>query len=91
MRGKHTLLSNIRNGVRITPAHAGKTAKQSKNKQFAEDHPRACGENILTMHPNIYGIGSPPRMRGKLTFTCVSTDKIRITPAHAGKTIYRKP
>ena len=35
------------NGERITPAHAGRILKESKNKAVAEDHPRACGKNVF--------------------------------------------
>ena len=49
--------------------------------------PRACGENCYTSV--IYSIvkGSPPRMRGKPASALSDRRILRITPAHAGKTI----
>ena len=74
---------------RITPAHAGKTYEDVTFNNIAEDHPRACGEN-LSIHPfHLQYLGSPPRMRGKHDDNIKSVVTQRITPAHAGKTIYR--
>ena len=50
------------------------------------DHPRACGENILSGTTRLCRRGSPPRMRGKLRNLLTIGNKKRITPAHAGKT-----
>ena len=52
------------------------------------DHPRACGENSQAVRHNLFGIGSPPRMRGKLDVTVGTPERLRITPAHAGKTFF---
>ena len=87
MRGKHD------NGIqdwmryRITPAHAGKTAKAFGYVRTVTDHPRACGENLdLKFCSGVMG-GSPPRMRGKPSGITGVTSEKRITPAHAGKTL----
>ena len=50
---------------RITPAHAGKTKNKQRLKVINQDHPRACGENLLQFTIRRPNIGSPPRMRGK--------------------------
>ena len=49
----------------ITPAHAGKTAAANFIAKAQEDHPRACGENLLWNFIKPVLEGSPPRMRGK--------------------------
>ena len=68
MRGKlcsHLLIIFC---VRITPAHAGKTPLQPGLSALVPDHPRACGENESLCVVEKREIGSPPRMRGKLSF-----------------------
>ena len=86
MRGKLPWSRLCRPLSRITPAHAGKTYIDGWHKKNEKDHPRACGENILslTLMPN--GLGSPPRMRGKPAPQSKLLPRVRITPAHAGKT-----
>ena len=86
MRGKHLAEPAAADSVRITPAHAGKTAKKLINICLAADHPRACGENMTADYSPIWGIGSPPRMRGKQLAEVRLVQPVRITPAHAGKT-----
>ena len=65
MRGKQ--LSQLRDYKFkfITPAHAGKTKLTAAVIMQAEDHPRACGENIARRMSERHSVGSPPRMRGK--------------------------
>ena len=86
MRGKH--LAEVEEGKAegITPAHAGKTHLFALTKRPFPDHPRACGENASQASMLFATVGSPPRMRGKLSpFRFFQTIQ-RITPAHAGKT-----
>ena len=65
MRGKRKDPLTVYSRHRITPAHAGKTYEDVTFNNIAEDHPRACGEN-LSIHPfHLQYLGSPPRMRGK--------------------------
>ena len=71
---------------RITPAHAGNTIKSVSDVILTEDHPRACGEHALGMPEIARAVGSPPRMRGTLTYDIKSFFDSRITPAHAGNT-----
>ena len=75
---------------RITPAHAGKTRAECIQSRFRGDHPRACGENYAELIVAGLMTGSPPRMRGKHVREREQSGRIRITPAHAGKT-YRAP
>ena len=87
MRGKRVRGSQNLQERRITPAHAGKTPCLIYMCRDNEDHPRACGENLQSDCCTAAERGSPPRMRGKHTVYFMSSDKPRITPAHAGKTI----
>ena len=69
----------------ITPAHAGKRAGQHLAAAPQRDHPRTCGEkpgNVSGAH-NV--AGSPPHMRGKGSVDFDLRHRVRITPAHAGK------
>ena len=50
------------------------------------DHPRTCGENQSLQFVRLYGLGSPPHMRGKRQSRGALYALQRITPAHAGKT-----
>ena len=71
---------------RITPAGAGKTKYIPALLRIAEDHPRRCGENIISQPFLQCKVGSPPQVRGKL-YVGVTAGNVRgITPAGAGKT-----
>ena len=69
----------------ITPAYAGKRRNEDFVNTKFEDHPRLCGEKFSSSHHSIYQIGSPPPMRGKVSFGVVEDILDRITPAYAGK------
>ena len=90
MRGKHHTKIPPRCTRRITPAHAGKTSACPDLRKRKPDHPRACGENFFGNQPIIDCHGSPPRMRGKLEYQSGELKNLRITPAHAGKTLFRR-
>ena len=87
MRGKPAVLNHTDRRVRITPAYAGKTSNNGGQRAAFRDHPRVCGENAITASVCQPGIGSPPRMRGKLCEGALELGETRITPAYAGKTI----
>ena len=87
VRGKRTIKFFAFGGRRITPAGAGKTHRQVTGKLSARDHPRRCGENLLTYGYNSSNMGSPPQVRGKRTCSFVMPAASRITPAGAGKTL----
>ena len=70
----------------ITPAYAGKTQAGVVERNSPRDHPRACGENSAETIRRIEGMGSPPRVRGKLEVACIDCGTCGITPACAGKT-----
>ena len=67
MRGKQIPRYVNASFHRITPAHAGKTVVNLEPFHVNKDHPRACGENLTTVAVKDSMVGSPPRMRGKLT------------------------
>ena len=86
MRGKPHGRPNPKATVRITPAHAGKTASGLHKAKGGQDHPRACGENQKSTNALNLLRGSPPRMRGKRVSSAQYLSTAGITPAHAGKT-----
>ena len=49
MRGKEFLIQIVRDGVRITPAYAGKSMIAYVKEVTPQDHPRVCGEKHTTM------------------------------------------
>ena len=85
MRGKDVQVSAATEKVRITPAHAGKSFESRYIQRPLQDHPRACGEKETSPKCLFMLLGSPPRMRGKDVQVSAATEKVRITPAHAGK------
>ena len=85
MRGKEGRFESAHHINRITPAHAGKSRSPSFAPLLAGDHPRACGEKSVIIRQCTHTAGSPPRMRGKEQLPANSRDRVRITPAHAGK------
>ena len=70
----------------LPSAHAGKTQNPAYRSCPMSDHPRACGENLSGFLFNPINHGSPPRVRGKLTYYKAGKEQHRITPACAGKT-----
>ena len=86
MRGKQFSSLIKINGIRITPADAGKTNNSTSCYIKVKDHPRGCGENSPSVKSAVPVIGSPPRMRGKLLVHNFVDNCLRITPADAGKT-----
>ena len=56
------------------------------------DHPRVCGEKMVSMIPHRRSQGSPPRVRGKARGAWDAKARKGITPAYAGKrTIPQRP
>ena len=89
MRGKGWVSAILMKFHGITPAYAGKRLVSITINGTLKDHPRLCGEkrkNVIV----IYLLnGSPPPMRGKEYRTARSAQTSRITPAYAGKRLYR--
>ena len=89
MRGKVRLARSALATARITPAHAGKRKPRARHRRQREDHPRPCGEKKPYMRKLLTGAGSPPPMRGKAAALGAAPVRVRITPAHAGKSKWR--
>ena len=70
---------------RITPACAGKSCRRSRRRPSSRDHPRVCGEKAEAWRINLRCVGSPPRVRGKVTRYFEPKAVVGITPACAGK------
>ena len=85
MRGKGRTSGWAPAPPRITPAYAGKSHLSSRSASTSWDHPRVCGEKICDGFGFRRALGSPPRMRGKVTKIVVAKVFFRITPAYAGK------
>ena len=85
MRGKDESWNMSQWYNRITPAHAGKSGREASEKGVQGDHPRTCGEKVRKSLGLTQEKGSPPHMRGKEIKDLQEAIKLRITPAHAGK------
>ena len=72
----------------ITPAYAGKSCGDALVCDDAEDHPRLCGEKLTFISFSSEFLGSPPPMRGKVSFFESGRTGNRITPAYAGKSSF---
>ena len=85
-RGKPIDLSGARSGLRLIPAHAGKTWRYVTGADNLWAHPRSRGENEMT---NVYlgtAGGSSPLTRGKRAGCAAGSAASGLIPAHAGKT-----
>ena len=89
MRGKGVVQLQLLCHVRITPAHAGKRNPRCSVLSIGGDHPRTCGEKLPSKFPQFVISGSPPHMRGKAKAYLKARFALRITPAHAGKSIQK--
>ena len=85
MRGKAETYEGDDYAGRITPAYAGKSRPPQNAIVTKRDHPRLCGEKLLSIWQNVKHSGSPPPMRGKVHDTADKAKELGITPAYAGK------
>ena len=85
MRGKVISNSSPENSFGITPAYAGKSVYFRCQWYYNGDHPRLCGEKLFVGAFRFSLYGSPPPMRGKVSFFVDTVIPKRITPAYAGK------
>ena len=88
MRGKGPHGGRRRGLGGITPAYAGKSHSQLPLRTPVRDHPRVCGEKCVVLLVLCCGLGSPPRMRGKVVHGVVLALDVGITPAYAGKSFF---
>ena len=70
----------------IIPADAGSTPWKRIHRCRFGDHPRGCGEHMLTIRRFCDGLGSSPRMRGALVAFGALRRQLGIIPADAGST-----
>ena len=85
MRGKVYKITPPWFSIRITPAYAGKRRCPRFRPGKTRDHPRVCGEKMVSMIPHRRSRGSPPRVRGKVQPLGERGSQAGITPACAGK------
>ena len=85
-RGKHRDPRLVRVGGRLIPAHAGKTVCDRPREHNGPAHPRSRGENCPSSRARSTLRGSSPLTRGKHDGPHRSIRRIRLIPAHAGKT-----
>ena len=74
---------------RIIPAYAGNTFAARWCPRVRRDHPRVCGEHLMSICPPSLGWGSSPRMRGTHHVARVGGVRPGIIPAYAGNTHIR--
>ena len=87
-RGKVGNFRTRRIETGITPAHAGKSVGEITIFNVSQDHPRTRGEKKALLLVKICQIGSPPHTRGKVFYIVFFSMLRRITPAHAGKSLF---
>ena len=85
-RGKHQDLGYRCDGLRLIPAHAGKTDSRSLAIFDTPAHPRSRGENRVLKPGGYMLAGSSPLTRGKPVVTHADGHTTGLIPAHAGKT-----
>ena len=90
-RGKVATWVKARMREGITPAWAGKSARSIPTENVRWDHPRMGGEKLWGLWTASLTRGSPPHGRGKGNRRAAISPRSRITPAWAGKRIWRCP
>ena len=84
VRGTGTVLAPGASIKRITPACAGNRSPATGMACASEDHPRVCGEQLISASYPREQAGSPPRVRGTESRFWNIRLCSRITPACAG-------
>ena len=72
--------------LRLIPAHAGKTNRDSILEPKVAAHPRSRGENHGLSPGKSARLGSSPLTRGKRVASSGFGGEVGLIPAHAGKT-----
>ena len=85
-RGKPGIHHGTPVKLRLIPAHAGKTRLAASCSSTERAHPRSRGENPAPSLGSAPRAGSSPLTRGKPHRFTISRKKMRLIPAHAGKT-----
>ena len=86
MRGAHIERVRAFFGTGIIPADAGSTAVLRVWPSCSGDHPRGCGEHLLSAFEVAADAGSSPRMRGAHIGAPTLLRGVGIIPADAGST-----
>ena len=90
-RGKRGEGGMTMNGLRLIPAHAGKTDTGGVSTYGHGAHPRSRGENAAYVGDVPNDTGSSPLTRGKPEGPRGAHARVGLIPAHAGKTFRRQP
>ena len=85
-RGKPIVDLSEHPELRLIPAHAGKTWSRAIEAASLSAHPRSRRENMTVWGSNGVDVGSSPLTRGKHGDWEERRMRIRLIPAHAGKT-----
>ena len=85
-RGKPHLGAYLEVRLRLIPAHAGKTYAIVGLSPVMRAHPRSRGENRMIAGAGVLVLGSSPLTRGKPHLGAYLEVRLRLIPAHAGKT-----
>ena len=85
-RGKPRERSGLRCLPGLIPAHAGKTLCGLADPRGCVAHPRSRGENHRSPNASPRRVGSSPLTRGKPDLCLDLEVRLRLIPAHAGKT-----
>ena len=86
MRGAQGPKNGRRKPPGIIPAYAGSTPRTSSSASRTGDHPRVCGEHVVSFRSHPRRVGSSPRMRGALLARESPRVQAGIIPAYAGST-----
>ena len=88
-RGEESMSDKEIDNLRITPAHAGRRLRDCSDWVAVQDHPRTRGEKLEISILPVTGLGSPPHTRGEDDRPREKVSANRITPAHAGRSVWR--
>ena len=86
MRGTHETGLHTAIHTGIIPAYAGNTSHHTANATNRKDHPRICGEHLVSCVPFSFPPGSSPHMRGTHDVDSADEAFTGIIPAYAGNT-----
>ena len=86
VRGRRVGVALSQPLARSTPARAGPTTTRGRLGAGHEEHPRACGADVIADGGCRGSIGAPPRVRGRHGGSGSAMPDRRSTPARAGPT-----
>ena len=86
VRGTLIMITPLKGRLGIIPACAGNTARLVPARRADEDHPRMCGEHMVTRSEMKSVSGSSPHVRGTLRACRAAGHLSGIIPACAGNT-----